>query len=362
VTSSKDQQIRAPIAEQAAEWFVEHDASPLDATESAALVDWLKTSPLHVEEFLRVAGIARDLDAAAAGLGSVEDLIARAQAADDRTVQGYWSRTLAAVEKITLPQWQTAVVTTAAVGVLSLGVLWFSKLGPLADRSAPSGITAVHFATHHGEQQTQRLPDNSVLHINTDTAIAVRYSKTERLLVLESGEADFEVAHESDRAFRVVAGPAQAIAHGTQFDVRLKGESAVVTVIEGRVGVAPSGISQGTGLGHEQVPGLVELQANQQISVSNDEWAVAPTTVDAQRATAWLHHQIAFDHEPLAHVAAEYNRYAKKPIEIATPELGKLEISGTFSIDESEEFLAFLRSLEGVRIDVTATRILVSQR
>lgn len=361
MTSFKDRQIRALIAEQAAEWFVENDASTLDAAQSAALVDWLRTSPLHVEEFLRVAGIARDLDSAGAGLGSLEDLIARAQAADDRPVQGYWSRTRAAVQNLTL-QWQTALVTTAVIGVVSLGVLWFSKLGPLADRWAPSAITPVHFATHHGEQQTQRLPDNSVLHINTDTAIAVRYSNTERLVVLESGEADFEVAHESDRAFRVVAGPAQAIAHGTQFDVRLKGEAAVVTVIEGRVGVAPSGISQGTGLDHEQLPGLVELQANQEISISNDDWAVAPTTVDAQRATAWLHHQIAFDHEPLAHVAAEYNRYAKKPIEIATPELGKLEISGTFSTDESEEFLAFLRSLEGVRIDVTATRILVSQR
>src|SRR5262249_22253411 len=157
---------------------------------------------------------------------------------------------------------------------------------PVAGRPTAGEITALHFSTQHGERQTQRLPDNSVLHINTDTAIAVRYSKAERLIVLESGEADFEVAHESARAFRVLAGPAQAIAHGTELDVRLKGELAVVTVIEGRVGVAPAGTSQGAGPGTGQIPRLVELHANQQIRISRAEWPVAPTAVDALRATA----------------------------------------------------------------------------
>jgi transmembrane sensor len=362
MTSSKDEQIRAAVAEQAAEWFVANDEGPLDARESAALVAWLKASPVHVEEFLRVAVIARDLGAAAAGLESAEALIARTHAEDDSPVQRYWPRARAAVRTLTGPRWQTAAVTMAAIGVVSLGLFLFSKQGPVTHVSTPTGITALHFATHHGEQQTQRLADNSVLHLNTDTAITIRYSKTERLVVLESGEADFKVAHESDRAFRVVAGPAQAIAHGTQFDVRLKGDSAVVTVIEGRVGVAPSRTSQGTGSGHEQVLRFVELHADEQISVSKNSWPVAPTSVDVHRATAWLHRQIAFDHESLEQVAAEFNRYAPKPIEITTPELRKLEISGIFSTDDSEEFLAFLGSLEGVRVDVTETRIRVSQK
>jgi ferric-dicitrate binding protein FerR (iron transport regulator) len=42
--------------------------------------------------------------------------------------------------------------------------------------------------------------------------------------------------------------------------------------------------------------------------------------------------------------------------------LRDLEISGVFSVDDSEAFIAFLRSLEGVQVDVTDTRILVSQK
>ena len=84
-----------------------------------------------------------------------------------------------------------------------------------------------------------------------------------------------------------------------------------------------------------------------------------PVAVDAQRTTAWLHRQIAFDHEPLEQVAAEYNRYTSKPIEIATPALRNLQISGVFATDDPEAFIAFLRSLKGVRVEVTETRIRV---
>ena len=107
---------------------------------------------------------------------------------------------------------------------------------------------------------------------------------------------------------------------------------------------------------------MVGLGPNQQISVSRDEWPATPTAVDAKRTTAWLHRQIAFNHEPLERVADELNRYATKPIEIVTPELRKLEITGAFSIDDTEEFLAFLRTLDSVRVEVTATQIRVSKK
>ena len=205
MTTSKDEQIRVAVAEQAAEWFVANDEGPLDARESAALVAWLKTSPVHVAEFLRLAVIARHLGAAGAGLGSVEALMSQAQAEDEHPMQRSWPRALAAaVQTLARRRWQIAAVTLAAVWLLGLGLFWFSRLGPLTPVSAPTAITALRFATHHGEQQTQRLVDNSVLHLNTDTVITVRYSKTERLVLLESGEADFEVAHESDRAWNAV--------------------------------------------------------------------------------------------------------------------------------------------------------------
>jgi transmembrane sensor len=95
--------------------------------------------------------------------------------------------------------------------------------------------------------------------------------------------------------------------------------------------------------------------------VAQGDWPATPIAIDAQHTTAWLHREVVFDHEPLQRVVAEFNRYAPKPIEISTPALRDLQISGSFATDDTDAFIAFLRSIKGVRIEVTATRIRVSQ-
>ncbi len=352
---SNEEQVRAAIAEQAGEWFVANDEGPLDAQDSADLAAWLKTSPVHIEEFLAVSTIARDLkEARTDSEYSLEAILARAKATDDTPVQPLRSRVIDALKAGTSGRWLTAVVAMAACAVLSLGVLMRWNVRPMQHPSAPDGIAALHFETRHGEQLSRRLADNSVLHLNTDSAVTIRYGKTERLVMLTSGQADFEVAHEPDRAFRVIAGSAEVLDLGTKFDVRLERDSTVVTVVEGRVAVGPWNSSQ------NHSPRYIQLSADQQIRMSEGEWPAAPVAVDAQSATAWLRREIVFDHEPLERVATEYNRYTSKPIEIATPALRNLQISGVFATDDPEAFIAFLRSLKGVRVEVTPTRIRVS--
>jgi transmembrane sensor len=341
--------VRDTIAEQASEWFVANDDATLDARESDELVAWLKASPVHVEEFLAVAAIAKGLHAAGTDPDlAVESLLARAE--ETVPVRSLWPRTVRRDGDATTRGWQMAATVLLALGVAGLGLsLWKSRMAtPVAQLEA----AALHFTTGHGEQKTLRLADASVLHLNTDSAVTVRYSATERLVVLTAGEADFEVAHQA-RAFRVLAGPAAIVDLGTRFDVRLNAEAAIVTVVEGRVAVAPAAQRQGG-------VSSVQLGANQQIRVADGQWPAAPIAVDAQQETAWLHRQIAFDHETLERVAAEYNRYAPKPIEITAAALRDLEVSGTFSTDDPEELLAFLRSLDGVQVEVTATQIKVS--
>jgi transmembrane sensor len=357
-----DEQVRAAIAEQASEWLVASDERPLDARDAAALAAWLKTSPVHVEEFLGVSAVARDLrEARADPEYALDAILARARAEQVAPVRTLWLRMVGAFRGETSGPWLTVAVTMAACLVLSLG--WFLpwNVKPGGHPSVSTGATALHFETRHGEELSRRLADNSILHLNTDSAVTIRYGKNERLVMLTSGQADFEVAHEPDRAFRVIAGAAEVVDLGTKFDVRLQHDSTVVTVIEGRVAVAPSITAEelGTGSNEGHARRVVQLGANQQISVIEGEWPAAPVAVDAERTTAWLRREIVFDHEPLELVAAEYNRYSAKPIEIATPALRKLPISGVFATDDTEAFVAFLRSLKGVRVEVTETQIRV---
>jgi len=360
--TSTEEQVRAAIAEQAANWLVANDEG-LDAREAAALAAWLRASPVHVEEFLRVSVIARDLRAARGDPQySLETVLAQARAEADSPVRRHlWPRVLAPAGSVSSRRWLRAAVVMAAVVGLSLGLPTLWRVRPLTPAPVRVATTAVHFETGHGEQLSRRLEDNSVLHLNTDSAVTVRFSRTERLVTLTSGQADFEVAHEPTRAFRVLTGSAEVIATGTQFDVRLQEDSTVVTVIEGRVAVGPSPMLEKRDARRNNAPRYVQVGADQQIRVSGAEWPATPLAVDAQHITAWLQREIVFDHEPLDRVAAEFNRYAPKPIEIATPALKKLQISGAFATDDTDAFIAFLRTLKGVRVEVTATRIQVSQ-
>ncbi len=78
--NTSDEQVRATIAQQAGEWFAMHRAAALDAADRRAFAAWIKTSPVHVEEYLGVALVARDLPAAADDPEmSIESLLERAR-------------------------------------------------------------------------------------------------------------------------------------------------------------------------------------------------------------------------------------------------------------------------------------------
>jgi transmembrane sensor len=357
--TATDDRVRDLITQQAAEWFIGNRAG-LPAHQRQSFTAWLKASPLHVEEYLTLSVIARDLpEACEHSQSSLDELLARARSEPDAYVKQ--PEALPGFTVASWLRWQTVAVTLAALSVLSLGLLALWSLRPIANIAYRDDTTVVHFETRHGEQQTQRLADNSVLHLNTDTAVTIRFSKKERRVVLNAGEADFEVARERDRAFRVVAGAAQIVAIGTKFDVRLQQETTVVTVVQGRVAVGQLRPPDRPNTVPYPQPEFVQLGANQQINVTSGAWPAMAIAIDAQQTIAWLHRQIMFEHEPLERVASEFNRYAPTPFEITTPALRALEISGVFATDDTDAFIAFLRSLDGVHVEVTTTRIRVMQ-
>ena len=209
----------------------------------------------------------------------------------------------------------------------------------LAIVEAPTEAAALHFQTRHGEQQTVVLADNSVLHLNTDSAATVRYGRSERTVTLTAGEALLQVVHDPARPFRVLAGQLRSSMSAPNSTSASQNEATLVTVVEGRIAVAlRSNPRHRARESWAPISRSMSRQAN---------WPAAPMLVDVQQSTAWLHRQIMFEHEPLARVALEFNRYAAKPIEIVSPSLQNLEISGVFATDDSEAFIAFLRSLDG---------------
>src|ERR1700682_5396262 len=190
-----DEQIRLAIAEQASEWFVENRGGPLDREARSRFMAWLKASPVHVGEYLAIAGLARDLDTAANTTEiPLEPLLARARAEATQVLGTLDSSVrhapVAARPVAARVWWRTAVA--AALAFVALAALWVTRDGERF------GLPRT-YKTAHGEQSKRVLPDGSVLHLNTDSQVTVHYSRGERAVDLDRGEALFQVAHEGGR-------------------------------------------------------------------------------------------------------------------------------------------------------------------
>jgi transmembrane sensor len=372
------------VAREAVEWFVANRAG-LDAAQQGHFADWIKR-PGHAEEYLEIELLAQDLGEAADPEMDLAAFIERARADldtdDNHSDSGaplYPAESARASAVISIgehirrvpraaPRFAWRYAAAAALVVAILPALWIRTHRAVP---TPEQVTIAHFATRHAERLTQRLADGSVLQLNTDTAVTVRYSHAGRLIEMGRGQVMFEVAHEPTRPFRVIAGSAQVIDVGTTFDVYMQSHATLVTVVEGRVmvGLAPRG---GVGSSPSDVTGgeptqaasvqLIPVAAGQQVRVADGQLPLSVVQVDTELASAWLHGQIRFAQRPLAEVAAEFNRYSTTPIEIETPALRELRVSGVFATYDTDSFVAFLRSLKGVRVEVTPSRIRVTKK
>ena len=339
---SNEQRVRFAIAEQAAEWFIRHRTEELNATERGAFDAWLAESPVHIEEYLGIAQLTQDLPLAAVGpIFDVEQLLKQASVVEPIALNWGAPGVLDSKARYRAsPVMRRGLAAIAAVLVaIGIGLYWRdSNLG-----------TMERFETRHGEQRTWQLADRTVLQLNTDTVVIVRYSQRARLVNIQQGQAYFEVVHDDSRLFQVDAGIARITDLGTNFDVYRTGNSTLVTVVEGRVTVDTTG-------------GSVHARAGEQVRVTAGPSAPIVTPADVKRSTAWLHRRIVFDQKPLGEVVAEFNRYGAVPIEIEAPALALLRVSGVFSTDDMPSFIVFLRSLKDVTVEVNATRIVVRER
>jgi transmembrane sensor len=337
--NANKQRNRELIASQAGEWVAAHKGGTLSAAERRAFHEWLTASPVHIEEYLGVALIARHLPLAADDPDvPLESILERLRKETDNVTPMKVDMSWSEVAVRARPQPFKLLAAAAAVAVTSLGLFWWNG----------SPVTSPQYATHHGELRSLRLSDGSSLQLNTDTSVTVRYSRSERRIELQRGEALFEVAHQPN-PFRVVAGSASILALGTRFSVYREAGSTQVTVLRGRVAVSSLVTRSGS----------VTVEAGRQVRVMEGQPPDNVTPADVERATAWLHRQIVFERQPLAVVATEFNRYTALPIEIETPELRTLPVTGIFSVDDTETFLDFLRTFQGVTIQTGPTRVRV---
>lgn len=206
-------------------------------------------------------------------------------------------------------------------------------LGAAAYLALPFAKT---FRTTVGEQRVVALDDGSKVHLNTDTEVEVRFSRSRRDVKLLHGEALFEVAHDASRPFAVTADGHSVTAIGTRFDVRLSIDELRVSLVEGSVAVTGSGAD-------------ARLRPGQTLAFRSDGTRVLSEDA-TDDALAWTSGRIIFKQTPLPKALAEVNRYSMRPIRIRAPGLEREVISGIFATGDTEAFASAVAALFGLRI------------
>lgn len=350
------QSARASIAHQAAEWFVENRSKASSQEHRAAFMEWLRASPLHVEEYLKLAGLAHHLHAATdAPEFELDKLLAEAaaQPLDNVSVLPV-PVNLDQSRFVRRPGRRQLWFGAAAAAILLLTTtLWVTRDGERF------GLPK-DFETAHGEQRSWRLPDGSAVNLNSDSRVTVSYDQHERVVKLRRGQALFQVAHEADRRFRVIAGDAQVIAVGTEFDVFRKAGATIVTVVDGRVAVFNGAVPPPAALAVIPEDAL-RIGAGEQVSLTGKSQPPQVSVANLRETVAWVQRQIVFEARPLHEVTEEFNRYGPVPIEIDSDALRNLPITGVFNAYDTESFIAFLKRLDGVSVSASEGKIAVTR-
>ena len=340
------------ITGEAAEWLIRLDRDdPPSAEELAALRDWLQRSQRHRNELSEMAalwGKMNILTELAVPLGKHET--------EPRGAG--WSRLqLAGV-------WFAGI---AAIVLLGVAVTQGPTSVPTPDEPMANGNGLYEAAI--GQQESLQLADDSIVLLNTNSAVEVDYSDEFRDIRLLRGEAHFTVARNTERPFRVFAGNGRVQAVGTAFSVYLRDEGVDITVTEGKVALATldhltdNVTAQVTGPEATTTTEVVvpeTLSAGQRVTlipVAVETGFVARfgevqnvDTEALQRQLSWRDGALLFAGEPLGDAIEEISRYTTASIAFSDPEIRQMPIGGRFPIGRTDILWETLEGSFGLRV------------
>jgi transmembrane sensor len=314
---------RADPDEAALAWVSQLRGSPTPG-ERAAFERWLAASPAH-----RVAW--RRAESLWSATGEAGARIAEEEAS---TLAAYLENMDRARRRKTVRRRGTAL--GLALAVLG-GAIWFERPHLLQDFTAD-------YVSGRGERRLVTLSDASTVLLDADTAVDVAFVPGERRVRLLRGTAYFSVT-KTGEPFIVEAADGQVRVLGTEFDVRLAEQRAVVTLARGRVEVG-NGTRTAT------------IAPGQQLSYAADTLGTV-VEADLDAALAWRDGRFVFYDARLADVVAEIARYRSGRIVIASNALANWTVSGSLPLDDPDAALRSLQSSVGFSMRAIAGRLVI---
>jgi transmembrane sensor len=261
-------------------------------------------------------------------------------------------------------QWQlVATVTVVAL----LGAVW---------QLSSYGYRPGEYRTAIGEQRIVELADHSRITLDAATRIHVSFTNDARTVRMIEGQAQFSVAKDPSRPFKVIAGGRTIVAVGTVFTVEYVQQRMHVAMIEGKVAVfapassanavrsssrgqRPLDVQEGAVamLPAQQETAEIYLVAGEELHVAHDGQMVITPKADLEVATAWREGKVIFRSTPLGEAVNRMNRYSHLQLQINDTSLAAQYVSGVFEAGDTRGFVSALERYFSVTADYSNPEI-----
>lgn len=326
-----DEDTEQTVSDQAAEWFIRLRDRDLTRSDRRKLVRWLKQSPSHIAELMRLCSL----------YGRVKRAKVPALAPEEET-----SNVIALVERETAPveEPQPRAFFGSRKLLLAAAACCIVLIGLITNVVLSSN----RIETHLSEWRKVQLADGSRVTAGPDTVLQIDYSDSVRRVRLERGEAMFEVAKDATRPFIVDAGGALARAFGTVFGVDRRPDRVRVTVAEGRVAV----VRADQALALEQA---VDLDLRVAIALGKDEVVEVPVTtptvplhkehVNSKTALAWASGQLILQQRTVGEAIEEFNRRNRLQL-VVDPAIAGWHVCCLFDASDPEAMARFIAAYD----------------
>ncbi|MFJ3487059.1 FecR domain-containing protein [Pseudomonas sp. NPDC090202] len=208
----------------------------------------------------------------------------------------------------------------------------------LGERYLPVNYWLADQRTATGEQRTIRLADNTLIRLNTHSAVDVRFDSRQRRIILQEGEIFVETgSHDDPRPFIVETREGQMRALGTKFLVKRQDDGTLLSVLQSAVAAHPQASA------NELI-----LHEGQQMLIQRD--SLGPMLTLAPGADAWMRGMLVVDNARLADVVAEIGRYRQGHLGVAS-DVADLRITGSFPLTDTDLALKALMPTLPVAIE-----------
>jgi transmembrane sensor len=310
------------VEEEASDTFVQRLHGDWKAADQAALEARLERDPAYADAYRRVQESWGALDAHA----------------ESAEVMRYREEAIAYARRSNARRWFKAHTYARSGWRAAAAVFGVSLLLGIAWQLSPYGYAPGQYRTGIGEQQVVDLEDHSRIVLDAATRLRVRFTPDARIVELQDGQAQFSVAKDPTRPFKVEAGGRTIVAVGTEFTVEYVDSQVHVAMMEGKVAVVPTVVQAGAPSGEG-----ISLIAGEELHVSRDGHNTVTPKADLAAATAWRQGKVVMRAESLGEAVERMNRYSRVKIKIVDAALAEKHMSGVFEAGDTQGFVSAIQ-------------------